>query len=857
MVGEEIELLDPVGDDLLALAVTDPARATAIATAVVSNARDSAALSYAHHALGIMLRDRGDIDLALTHLRTAKTCALETGPDRAADVRATLGVALALRGRSSAGLRELNEAVLGATSEGTVRPKVLMRRAHVLATLGRHLDAIADLLVAVPEFKKAGDDVWEARALNLRAHVEILRADFTAAERDLNDAQALFVRREQHLELLHVRNNLALVKFFQGDVPAALMALSDVSAGYVALGEPQFYLALDRARVLLVAGLSDEAIDVIESTSAWSSTRPRTRAELLVMRASARLGQGRPEEALADATSARRLFIRQQRDWWRTRADLVALRARIDLGRGSRRAAIALADSLVDDRTEDGVLAALLAGRELAGSDPGGASTYLSRAALGRNRGNPLSRSTAWLAHALDLEVQGRARVLQAVGHGLDALAEHRALLGSPELRALTAIHSSDLAALAVRHALPRGPRALVLWSDRGRAASLSEPVPAPTDPVIDGLLATIRGLSHRIVEESDPDLVQSLTRERTQKERAVRLAWAATSGAGGSATVPSPADLVSHLGDRILVQLVNVDGTLHAVVVRDGRWRTLRVGPLDVGRTAMERALYGLRSATRGRPIDLAPLGQRLEDAVLGPVVRTLPPDRAVVISPPAAFLGAPWGLIPSLHDRSFSLTPSATSWVRAAKAVPPPSGAVFVAGPGLPTGGGEVLAVAALRPDSTHLVSRDATVAGVLAALDGAELAHIAAHGTFRSESPMFSSLQLADGPLTVDDIHRLEQPPHRIVLPACRSGVVAAIGGQDVIGFASALLTQGTAGVIASIADVDDVATVQVMLAVHAGLAKGQRLDEALAGARRSSYGDPVRHATAVLFAAMGAA
>ena len=270
-----------------------------------------------------------------------------------------------------------------------------------------------------------------------------------------------------------------------------------------------------------------------------------------------------------------------------------------------------------------------------------------------------------------------------------------------------------------------------------------------------------------------------------------------------------------------------------------------------------MDRALYGLRSATRGRPIDLEPLALRLETALLGPVVHMMPTDRAVVISPPAAFLGAPWGLIPSLHDRAFAVTPSATSWVRAAKAVPSSSRAVFIAGPGLPTGGGEVVAVAALRPSATTLVGSSSTVASVLSSLGGAGLAHIAAHGTFRSESPMFSSLQLADGPLTVDDIHRLGQPPHRIVLPACRSGVVAAIGGQDVIGFASALLTQGTAGVIASIADVDDVATVQVMLALHAGLASGQRLDEALAGARRSSYGDPVRHATAVLFAAMGAA
>jgi tetratricopeptide (TPR) repeat protein len=829
-----------------------------VAAAAITSGVDPFALSFAHQALGIVLRDSGDIDLALEHLRTARRLAERTGnPDRLADVRATLGGTLAYRGLSEAALRELGEAVRTASARGAVRPKVLMRRAHVLAYLGRHAPAVDDLREAMAGFRRSGDEVWEARALNLRAYVELIRGELAEAERDLLAADVLFTRQDQHLEGLHVRHNLALIRFFRGDVPGTLAAMADLSAQFEGRGEAHLDVVLDRARVLLVAGLSDEAVEVIESTAAWTSTRPRARADLLVMRASARLGQGRADDALADAAAARRLFARQQRDWWRGRADLVALRARIELGRGSRRAAVALADSLADDRTEDGVLAALLAGRELAAKDPARASAYLSRAAFGRHRGNPLSRSTAWLARALDLEVQGRPRVLQAVGHGLDALAEHRATLGSPELRALTAIHSADLSTLAVRHALPRGPRALVHWSDRGRAASLSEPVPAPQDPVIDGHLATIRGLSHRIAEESDPVKIQALTRDRAQHERAVRLAWAATSGAGGRTTTASPSDLVERLGDRILVQLVNVDDTLYAVVVRDGRWRTVEVGPSDLAHKAMDRALYGLRSATRGRPIDLAPLGLRMETALLGPVARWLPPDRAVVLSPPAAFLGAPWGLLPSLRDRAFALTPSATSWVRAHKAVPRSGRAVFVAGPGLPTGGGEVGAVAALSTGATSLVADEATVPQTLAALDGAGLAHIAAHGFFRAESPMFSSLHLADGPLTVDDIHRLSAPPHRIVLPACRSGVVAAIGGQDVIGFASALLTQGTAGVIASIADVDDAATVQVMLDLHSGLADGLRLDEALAGARRAAYDDPVRHATAVLFAAMGAA
>ena len=189
---------------------------------------------------------------------------------------------------------------------------------------------------------------------------------------------------------------------------------------------------------------------------------------------------------------------------------------------------------------------------------------------------------------------------------------------------------------------------------------------------MIDGHLATIRGLSHRIAEESDPGKIQALTRDRAQHERAVRLAWAATSGAGGRTTTASPSDLVEHLADRILVQLVNVDDTLYAVVVRDGRWRTVEVGPLERAQKAMDRALYGLRSATRGRPIDLSPLGTPAGDRAcwdpwLGCCRRTerwwsRRPRHSSVLR---------GGLLPSLHDRPVALTPSATAWVRAHKAV------------------------------------------------------------------------------------------------------------------------------------------------------------------------------------------
>ena len=189
------------------------------AAIVLADDTDPLSLSYAHQAIGIVLRDREDIDLGLEHMRTARKFAARTGDDeRPADAAATLGVTLAFAvdhaPACANSMRPCAE-----LAQGVVRAKVLMRRAHVLAYAGRHDAATEDLQEALPGFRRTGDEVWEARALNLRAYVRIGRGEFAEAERDLHEADTLFTRREQRREVLAVRHNLALIRFFRGDVP--------------------------------------------------------------------------------------------------------------------------------------------------------------------------------------------------------------------------------------------------------------------------------------------------------------------------------------------------------------------------------------------------------------------------------------------------------------------------------------------------------------------------------------------------------------------------------------------------------------------------------------------------------------
>jgi CHAT domain-containing protein len=173
-----------------------------------------------------------------------------------------------------------------------------------------------------------------------------------------------------------------------------------------------------------------------------------------------------------------------------------------------------------------------------------------------------------------------------------------------------------------------------------------------------------------------------------------------------------------------------------------------------------------------------------------------------------------------------------------------------------GLATGSAEIPELSSRYPGTETFCAGTATAERVVTALDGAWLAHIAAHGTFRADNPLFSSITLDDGPLTVHDFERLRQAPHWLVLPSCDSGVTAAVGADELLGLASSLIPLGAAGIVASVVLVNDVAAVSTMLVVHDALRSGATLPESLLAARTATRGDLMAQATAHSFVALGA-
>ncbi len=862
--------MDPA--DLLALALGRPAEALESARRLLATEPDHVTASYARQAIGIVLRDRGEVPAALPELRTALRHARATNDsEREIDVQATLGATEVMAGRTRSGLARLEAAA--SQAHGLLLAKVRLRRAHVLRQLGRFDESIADLRLALVAARRAGDVLWEARILNNRGHTYLAIGALDRAEADAEAAGIRYDRLGQDRESIEVSHNRADAAARRGDLPRALRMLDDVDRRYRKFDIVNAEVILDRGHALLAAGLMAEAVAEADFAVTLYRDLPIRRAELMTFAAKVALAAEQPSRAQIWARSARQMFQAQGNDRLADRARLLECQAR-HLGgdQGSRQltAAVEVAGRLDAVRDSDAPLAYLLAARIAdAKHRTDVVSASLAAAGTYRGRGSALSRATAWLAVAMQAATTpGEHGLLAACGHGLDALDEYRLLFGAAELRAVATWHARDLSEFAVNAATRRGvPRLMLYWSERSRATSLAEPSVRPSeDPLLERDLAAVRSAVRRLEEAEQAGAPTVLARQqRDEGEAAVRKRRRYLSGSHGSVPRLDVAALLDRLGPARMVVLLEASGTLHAVVVGQGRMRRFAVGPVSAALRELQFAQFALRRAAFGREIDVAGTAGRLQRALLGPVADRLTAGSApVVVVPPARLHAVPWGLLPVLADVPLTVAPSAVMWMRAAAAaadIGSDRRVLLVAGPDLETGGAEVIDLAELYSDDrlttlgTSAGAAPSTVDDVVEAMSGVWVTHIAAHGTFRADSPLFSSLRLDDGALFVHDFDRLRPAPHNVVLSACDSGVSAPVGVEELLGLVGGLLRVGTANVLASVGPVNDRAAVPFMSSVHRSLALGRTLPEAALLGRQAA-GDDLAAVTAGSFNVWGA-
>jgi tetratricopeptide (TPR) repeat protein len=857
-------------DKLLALALSQPSEALAAARAVLARDPSASQAAVAHQAVGVVLRHFGDISEAIGELKTAQRFARKAGDvDRESDVLASLSVALLLAGQTRHALTVLDAALRN--SRGVPAGRILVRKAYALWIVGRNAEALRDARAAVDLLSDAGDLVWEARALHHRATAYLAVGDIDRADRDYARVEALWAECGQQADYAAARQERGLAAHSRGDLPTALAHLDDAQVLFDRLGIFVPDLFVNKCTVLLAAGLARDAL--IEANDAVARIEREHgsatgRAELLYSSAVAAAATADYSLAQDRSAEALRFFRRQQRPWWAARAELTLLRCRFgeDMDQAAallpaaRRVTTRL-DAMDYARAID---AHLLTGRiALTAGRRDEAARHLRTAANARHRGQLRTRGVGWLAQATWAEAEQRWRgMLAACDRGLVLLDLHLQTLGATELRTLATANGAQLADMALRHAVRRSdPRLFLEWSERWRGTVLRiTPVRPSADSDLVADLAALRNVAARVDSAQDSRAAApALERERRRLETAVRQRVLHTPAiASDQAESFRTADLTDELGDTDLIELTDVDGQLHAVVVTGGQLHLVQVGPTRAAMHALAHALFALRREGTGRGIhrlDLAEIGRRLEVSLLGDSVRLLRGGPLVVV-PTGKLHAVPWGMLPSLRERATAVTPSASAWLRARRTLRPEEDrVVLVGGPRLLTGDAEVRHLVRRYPDAMVLADGDATADRVMAAMDGAWLVHMAAHGTFRGDSPLFSAIELDDGPLTVYDLERLKQAPYRVVLSSCSSAIGVAVGADELLGLVSALISLGSAGVVASVVPVNDPATVPLMTALHDHLRAGSDLAGALTLARHAVSDDPVAQATACSFIALG--
>lgn len=848
----------------LRMYLVEPAAAQSLAQEAVEKGRqdeDWVGVAMALRVLGLVAGHLSDAGAAIAHFRKAMRFA-RLGDDQVcvARIRTDLAYVLSRQGKTAAALREIDTA--RPFLRGADKGRLLMMQALVLKSIGRQDDALEVYQRALPIIRRADDKQALAELLGNRGVIQVHRGALEKADRDLGEAAILFEEMGKGLHRAITLHNLGCIAALRGDVPQALARFDRAEIGYADHRDVPLELWRDRCELLLAAGLTHEARAAAERAVAIAADRGELGelAEARVRLAQAALAEGDKETALAESREAASTFTRQRRTAWSSLARWIAIQARLVEPRESvtshavRQASRHLQTAGFRSAAVDAALIA--AGLAIEENRPHLARADLTAIAADRRSGLIWSRMQAWHAEALlRLLAEDRSGTRRAAARGLALVAEYRSSLGATDLQALASRRVSALAELGLRTAIEDGRPAVALsWAERTRAAHLlTPPTRPPDDTKLAREMAELRQvitLRREAVEHGRPEQPELISRQLAL-ERAVRdHSRRVRTPERSAATQPANSDeLTVALAGRALIEYLTSGDTLHAVTIIDGHKRLHHLGDVRTIRRQLQLLPFTLRRMARhgtsATAIEatlqaLHKTAHDLEAFLVSPFINTLA-GRPLVIVPTEPLQSLPWSVLPCCRGRSVTVAPSATIWARsAARADIGEQGhLLFAAGPGLAHAIPEVTTLAATYPAATVLVGADATAESLVRAMDGAGLVHIAAHGQFREDNPMFSSITAADGPVTVYDLERIPREPRQVILSACQSGRTASLPGGEVLGLASELLRIGVRTLVASVIDIPDAETESLMIDLHAGLTGGLPLAEALAKAQERAY------------------
>ena len=409
-----------------------------------------------------------------------------------------------------------------------------------------------------------------------------------------------------------------------------------------------------------------------------------------------------------------------------------------------------------------------------------------------------------------------------------------------------------------------------------------SAPVQAPPEVSHSPLAQSIRGLReelnwyyHRIEqeqlkqEEHSPAHIQQLQQElRRHEDEFLRVLRELPDHEAEAAclkppeplpldevraALPAGATLLEYFqtGDKLFAAILTgsrldiVPVTLHSRITNLVRLLQFQMSKFQLGADYIERFREQLLRTTQGHLRELynelvLPLGKRLDG---GPLV--VVPHGLLHYLPFHAFHDGER----YLSDRfTISYAPNASIFAHCRRKSANTAGGSLIFGIAdaqAPNIADEAHAAARALPGARLFLDQQATVDALREHGASARFIHIASHGFFRQDNPLFSGLRLGDSYLSLYDLYQFTLPAELVTLSGCATGLSTVGVGDELMGLVRGLLQAGAKSLLLSLWNVHDRSTTELIGSFYGHLAAGQDKAAALGKAMqevRAAYPHP---------------
>ncbi len=743
---------------------------------------------------------------------------------------------------------------------------------NVLNRLDRFDEALALYRRSHETFLEIGDPQDVAIALRNMATCQIGMHEFADGMETYRQARAWCVEREMPLLVAEADYNVAYLYYLRGEYTRALELYAATRDRCQALGDAYHagLCDLDQSEMYLELNLSEEGAHLAaRALQAFRQLKMNYESgKALADLAIASSHHGDSERAIRLFRKARDLFTREGNQAWIAIVNLYE--ALVEFQGGQLIAAWSLCGTAFEFFSGSpfigkAALCRLLEARiRLAAGDEGAARTACLDAVVRAE--NAESPAISYQAHFVLGQIE-EALGARDAAYGAYLIAHQkleslRSRLNAEEIKIAflkdkTAVYEA-LVRLSLEGGLPgSGPKAAFAYIEQAKSRSLADliafrayQIPAPRE-------------THRLLVEQVGILRERLnwyTRNihllrddsRSQKHsRLDRLRRSATECESDllnafstlRAEDPEFANLQAAASidleqirealpaDAMLVQFYRVGDVFHGCLLSK---RTLKIVPLGSA-SELRRVLQLLRfqlSKFRLGPDHVKTFQRQLLEAskahlaefyrqLIAPIARDLTAEH-LIIAPHEFLHYLPFQALfdgdDCLGERfSISYTPSGSVYYLCQTKTVEYSNRSLILGvpdPSAPRILDEVRAVASVVPNPELLIGPDATYEALRDKGPGSRYVHIATHGWFRQDNPMFSAINLGSSPLNLFDLYQLHLPAELVTLSGCGTGLNVVVGGDELLGLKRGLLYAGAQSLMVTLWDVNDQSTAEFM-------------------------------------------